>query len=135
MPLSGSLLKKPTDAGSVFQAVCGERVPIADDHESVLRGLRASLKANPDWEICGEVVDGKEAVPKSTELRPDLIVMNFAVPRLDGLRAAQEFARCRRECPLLHTVHGAAEVGLGANKHLIPKDREEDKSRRSHFSW
>ena len=67
-----------------------KRILIADDHESVLRGLRAMLGANPAWKICGDAVDGKEAVVRATKLRPDLIVMDFAMPRMDGLTAAQE---------------------------------------------
>ena len=96
-----------------------KRILIADDHESVLRGLRASLGV-PGWEICGDAVDGKEAVARATELCPDLIVMDFAMPRMDGLRAAQEIRKLLPTVPIvLHTLYGTAEVERAANKHGI----------------
>jgi len=66
-----------------------KRILIADDHESVPRGLRALLGAEPGWEICGDAVDGKEAVARATKLRPDVIVLDLVMPRMDGLSAAQ----------------------------------------------
>jgi len=96
-----------------------KRILIADDHESVLRGLRTSLGV-PGWEICGDAVDGREAVARATELRPDLIVMDFAMPRMDGLRAAQEIRKLLPTVPIvLHTLYGTAEVERAANKHGI----------------
>jgi len=87
-----------------------KRILIADDHESVLRGLRASLGANPGWEICGDATDGKEAIARAAELCPDLIVMDFAMPRLDGLRAAQEIRKLLRSVPIvMNTLYGSAE--------------------------
>ena len=97
-----------------------KRILIADDHESVLRGLRTSLGVKPGWEICGDAVDGKEAVARATELRPDLIVMDFAMPRMDGLRAAQESRKLLPTVPIvLHTLYGTAEVERAASKHGI----------------
>jgi DNA-binding NarL/FixJ family response regulator len=97
-----------------------KRILIADDHESVLRGLRASLGVKAGWEICGDAVDGKEAVARATELRPDLIVMDFAMPRMDGLRASQEIRKLLPTVPIvLHTLYGTAEVERAANQHGI----------------
>ncbi len=86
-----------------------KRILIADDHESVLRSLRALLGAEPGWEVCGDAVDGREAVAKAVELRPDLVVLDLAMPRLDGLRAAQEIS------------HGTTEVQQAANKYGIKR--------------
>jgi two-component system, NarL family, response regulator NreC len=78
------------------------------------------LGANPAWKICGDAVDGKEAVARATELRPDLIVMDFAMPRMDGLTAAQEIRKLLPTVPIvLHTLYGTAEVEQAANKHGI----------------
>ena len=97
-----------------------KRILIADDHESVLRRLRTLLGAQPGWEVCGDAVDGKEAVAKATELRPDLIVLDLAMPRMDGLRAAQEISKRLPEIPIvLHTLYGTTEVELAANKYGI----------------
>ena len=66
------------------------QILIADDSESVLRGVRILLRVKPGWEICGEAVDGKEAIASAIELRPDLIILDYAMPSLDGLSAAKE---------------------------------------------
>ena len=67
-----------------------KRILIADDHESVLRRVRAMLDLPPTWEVCGEAVNGREAVAKAVQLKPDLVVLDFAMPRLDGLKTASE---------------------------------------------
>ncbi len=67
-----------------------KRILIADDHISVLRAIKTALAAHADWEVCGDAADGQEAVDKATELHPDLVVLDLAMPRLDGLEAAKE---------------------------------------------
>src|SRR2546422_11485509 len=61
------------------------RILIADDHEVVRRGVRSLLKSRADWEVCGYAVDGRDAVQKAKELKPDLIVMDIRMPHLNGL--------------------------------------------------
>jgi DNA-binding NarL/FixJ family response regulator len=48
------------------------RILVADDHEVVRQGIRAILQARPDWEICGEAVDGREAILLAKQLHPDV---------------------------------------------------------------
>ncbi len=82
------------------------RILIADDHEVVRQGIRAILQARPDWEICGEAVDGHEAVRLAQELHPDVIVMDITMPRMSGLEASQEIARLKLPAPvLIFTMH------------------------------
>jgi DNA-binding NarL/FixJ family response regulator len=96
-----------------------KRILIADDHESVLRGVRATLESNPVWKVCGEAADGLEAVTKAIELRPDIIILDFAMPRLDGLKAAEEISKILPTVPIvLQTMYGS-EVCLEAGKHGI----------------
>jgi CheY-like chemotaxis protein len=64
------------------------RILIADDHEAVRRGLRAALSA-AGWEVCADVINGKEAVAKATELKPDLIILDISMPVMGGLDAAR----------------------------------------------
>jgi DNA-binding NarL/FixJ family response regulator len=64
------------------------RILVADDHEVVRQGVRAILQSRPDWEICGEAVDGHDAVRLAQELHPDVIVMDITMPRMSGLEAA-----------------------------------------------
>lgn len=106
--------------GFSLQPSVTKRILIADDHESVLRGLRALLGAKPGWEVCGDAINGREAVAKATELRPDLVVLDLAMPHMDGLRAAQEISKRLPAVPIvLHTLYGTTEVELAASKYGI----------------
>jgi PAS domain S-box-containing protein len=69
---------------------------IVDDHEVVRRGLRSLLSARPEWTICGEAVDGLDAVEKAKTLRPAVVLMDISMPRMNGLDAARII---RRELP------------------------------------
>lgn len=66
------------------------RVLIVDDHELIRRGIRSLLSTEPMWVICGEAVDGRDAVTKAKELQPDVIVMDISMPKLNGLEATRE---------------------------------------------
>jgi DNA-binding NarL/FixJ family response regulator len=105
-----------------------KRILIADDHESVLRGVRAMLEAHPGWEVCGEAVNGYEAITKAIELRPDLIILDVAMPKVDGLQAANEISKLLPGVQIvLHTMYGARVV-LEAHKHGIFRVVEKAKS-------
>ncbi len=69
------------------------RILIADDHELVRRGVRSVLRTRPDIEICGEAIDGQDAVEQARLLSPDLIIMDISMPRLNGLEATREIRR------------------------------------------
>lgn len=66
------------------------RILIADDNPHVRHALRTLLEHNPDWQVCGEAVDGRDAVSKAKQLTPDLVVLDFLMPGLNGLEAARE---------------------------------------------
>lgn len=63
------------------------RVLVADDHAVVREGLRAFLELQDGIEVVGEAEDGREAVEEATRLRPDVILMDLVMPRLNGVRA------------------------------------------------
>ncbi len=65
------------------------RILIVDDHVVVREGLRALIKVKPAMEVIDEAVDGQEAVLKARELRPDVILMDLVMPRMNGLEAIQ----------------------------------------------
>ena len=77
------------------------RILIADDSPPVRRGLRTLLGLNEDWQVCGEAVDGADAVEKAHQLAPDLILMDFSMPRMDGVQAAREIAKSGTDTPIL----------------------------------
>src|SRR5207245_10164565 len=69
------------------------RILVADDHEVVRRGLCALLQAQPDWEICGEANDGREALEKTQKLKPDVVILDIGMPTLNGLEATRQIPR------------------------------------------
>jgi two-component system NarL family sensor kinase len=73
------------------------RILIADDHEVMRRGVRGLIEGHNEWAVCGEAVEGKEAIEKSKELNPDLVILDINMPGVSGIDAAQEI---RRENPL-----------------------------------
>ncbi len=77
------------------------RILIADDSPLVRQQLRSLLELNPDWEVCGEAVDGRDAVEKAAALHPDLVVLDFSMPILNGLQAAKEISQRFPDIPLL----------------------------------
>ena len=77
------------------------RILIADDSTPVRCGLRTLLELNSDWQVCGEAVNGADAVEKAQQLAPDLILMDFSLPRMDGVQAAQEIAKSGTDIPIL----------------------------------
>ncbi len=66
---------------------------LADDHAVLRAGLRALLNAQPDIEVVAEAADGKEAVRKSIEIAPDIVLMDISMPGLTGLEATREIKR------------------------------------------
>src|SRR5579862_541646 len=65
------------------------RILIADDHDAVRRGVRSLVSSHPDWLVCGEAVDGADAIEKARKLRPDIVVMDISMPRMDGVQATR----------------------------------------------
>jgi len=77
------------------------RILVADDHEVVRRGLCALLDAHDGWKVCAEASDGRDAVEKAKQLRPDIVILDIGMPSLNGLAAARQIlqrAQARRFC-------------------------------------
>ncbi len=74
---------------------------IVDDNAYIREVLRGLLERESDFEVCGEAGNGKEAVAKAVELRPDLIVLDLAMPVMNGLDAARELKRLMPTVPLI----------------------------------
>jgi DNA-binding NarL/FixJ family response regulator len=82
------------------------RILIADDHEVVRSGLRRILEAHPDWEVVAEVADGRDAVRRVAETKPDVAVLDYSLPLLNGIEATRQI---RTHTPgtevLIFTMH------------------------------
>lgn len=82
------------------------KILIADDHEVVRQGIRTILSARPEWEICGEAVNGQEAVRLVNELQPDAVIMDITMPVMSGLEAARQLTKSKASAPILiFTMH------------------------------
>jgi DNA-binding NarL/FixJ family response regulator len=69
------------------------RILVADDHEIVRRGLVSLITSHPDWEICAEADNGRQAVEKTSESKPDIAILDIGMPVLNGLEATRQILR------------------------------------------
>jgi DNA-binding NarL/FixJ family response regulator len=104
------------------------RILLADDHEMMRRGLRAILTEQPGWEICGEAVDGRQAVELARKLRPNVIVMDIAMPELNGLEATRQIRRALPRAEILVLTFDESEalvrevLAAGARGYVLKND-------------
>jgi DNA-binding NarL/FixJ family response regulator len=83
------------------------RVLIVDHHEQIRRLVRSFFMSEFGFQICGEAIDGYEAIMKAQLLKPDLIVLEVAIPRLNGVEAAPKLRKLLPKTPIiLFTLHG-----------------------------
>jgi DNA-binding NarL/FixJ family response regulator len=87
------------------------RILVVDDHPVVRQGLKNLLDRDPDWEIIDEAEDGLEAVEKADRLKPDVVVLDLSMPRMNGLDACREI---RKNVPdseiLIVTQHDSPQM-------------------------
>jgi two-component system, NarL family, sensor kinase len=69
------------------------RILIADDHEVMRRGLRGLVESQEEWSVCGEAIEGSEAISKTRELRPDLLILDVGMPGVSGIEAASQILK------------------------------------------
>jgi DNA-binding NarL/FixJ family response regulator len=106
------------------------RLLIADDHAVVRAGLRALLESRKGWEVCAEAADGREAVEKATRLKPDIVILDIGMPRLNGVESAR---RIHKALPLseilILTMHESDElvqqvVEVGARGYILKDEAD-----------
>src|ERR1700730_1821877 len=101
------------------------RVLIADDSPLTRQTLRELLQTH-GWEICGEAENGVDAVRITAELRPDAVILDLAMPSMDGLTAARNISESLPAIPIvMHTLHSLPQLELEAKKNgvrcIVPK--------------
>jgi DNA-binding NarL/FixJ family response regulator len=85
-----------------------KRILVADDHGSVRRCLRTLITQRQDWQVCAEAADGLDAVEKAKSMFPDVVVLDLAMERFNGVEAAEEIrARCPATIILATSMYDA----------------------------
>ncbi len=108
------------------------RILIADDHTLVRQGIRMMIEAQPDLQVVGEASDGNEAIRLAQELGPDLIVMDIAMPDLDGLQATRIIKRDHPDVKILAvTMHEGEDyffkiLAAGASGYVLKRAASSD---------
>jgi CheY-like chemotaxis protein len=93
---------------NVRAAEMTKSILVADDSEQVRKYVSKLLRTNPDFQVCGEAVNGMEAVAKAKELQPDLVILDLGMPVMNGLEAARELKNILPVVPIiLFTLHGS----------------------------
>jgi CheY-like chemotaxis protein len=93
------------------------RILIADDNEILRDRLAELIERHGGWEVCAIVGNGQQAVEKAEELKPDLIVLDLAMPVMNGLQAARKIGQRMPSVPILiYTLHNSSWVELEAKK-------------------
>jgi DNA-binding NarL/FixJ family response regulator len=93
------------------------RILIADDSELVRVSLKALFADHQDLQVCGEAGDGWQAIQLATQLKPDLLILDIAMPVLDGFHAAAEIVKREPTLPIIiYSLHESPQVELEAKK-------------------
>ena len=108
------------------------RLLLADDHHVIRAGLRCLLERQPGWVVVAEASDGREAVDKAVETRPDIALLDIGMPALNGVEAAEQIAqKVPRTKILMLTVHDSDDMihkvlAVGARGYLFKTDVARD---------
>ena len=108
------------------------RILVADDHEIVRRGLVSLIKSHPDWEVCAEADNGRQAVEKANQTKPDIAILDIGMPVLNGLEATRQILRERPKVRvLILTITDTdqavqAVLDAGARGFLLKSDAARD---------
>ncbi len=108
------------------------RLLIGDDHRLVRHGLRKILETRPDWEVVAEVGDGREAVARAAELRPDVAILDIGMPLLNGIDAAHQIGqRSPKTRVLMLSMHAdeayvTRSLKAGATGYLLKDSADTD---------
>src|SRR5271156_5310850 len=104
------------------------RIVLADDHDIVREGLRKLLEEQPGWIVCGEAVNGRQAVSMCQTLKPDIAVLDISMPELNGVDASKQILKVSPTTEILvFTMHESERLVrdmlvVGARGYLLKSD-------------
>jgi DNA-binding NarL/FixJ family response regulator len=106
------------------------RILVADDHHVVRTGLRSLLESRNGWQVCAEAANGREAVEKSGELKPDVAVLDIGMPLLNGVEATRQIRKLSPQTEILIlTMHDSEllvqeVLAAGAHGYILKDDAD-----------
>jgi DNA-binding NarL/FixJ family response regulator len=106
------------------------RILVADDHQVVRTGLRTLLESKSGWQVCAEAGNGREAVEKASQLKPDVAVLDIAMPLLNGVEATRQIRKLSPQTEILIlTMHDSdllvqEVLEAGAHGYILKDDAD-----------
>ena len=103
------------------------RILIADDHELVRHGMRTILEGEAGWTVCGEATTGRQALAQALTLKPDVMVLDLALPEINGIEVTRQVRRVLPVPVLIVTMHDSDQivqeaVSAGASGYVLKAD-------------
>jgi len=114
------MVQAETQKSSLEDAASTVRILVADDHEVMRLGIRNLLEAQDSWMVCAEASNGKEAVDKTFQSHPDVVILDITMPTMNGLEAASHISATHPEIPIiLFSLHLSDEMMNTLNRATI----------------
>jgi CheY-like chemotaxis protein len=112
LPREASAESAEQSTGELFRRPdTRKRILIADDHEVMRRGLRGLVESQEEWSVCGEAIEGHEAISKTKELHPDLLILDVSMPGMSGIDAALQILKDDPNIKILFfTMHDSPQM-------------------------
>ncbi len=100
-----------------------KHILLVDDSDNIRRVTRLFIESQLDLDVCGEAVDGVDAIEKARELKPDLVVLDLAMPRMNGVKTASQLRAMNSQTPIvLFTMYDdmtARSLALSAGVNVV----------------